>query len=92
MVALAQWIEEKEPGVVAENRVWSFLGDTPGSVRQTAVQVTECDWEKGVRLYDWRRAPSLAQREEIRYVPEDPDVFAEKILEIFSLALLAIQI
>ncbi|MEZ5276976.1 MAG: hypothetical protein R3F07_11400 [Opitutaceae bacterium] len=61
MVALTQWIEEKQPDVVAGNRVWDFLGDTPGSVRQTAAQVADCDWEKGLVDYDWRRVPSLAQ-------------------------------
>jgi hypothetical protein len=63
MVVLAQWIEEKEPDVVAENRVWDFLGDAPDRVRQTTVQVADCDREITVRLYDSRRGPSLAQRE-----------------------------
>ena len=65
MVALAQWIEEKEPDVVAENRVWDFLGESPNRVRRTPVQVADCDWEITVRCYDWRRGPSLAQSQQI---------------------------
>ena len=61
MVAAAQRIEAKDPDVVAENRVWSFLDESPDRVRQTAVQVADCDWEKGLVGYDWRRGPSLAQ-------------------------------
>ena len=44
MVAAAQRIEAKDPDVVAENRVWSFLDESPDRVRQTAVQVADCDW------------------------------------------------
>jgi hypothetical protein len=66
MVAAAQWIEEKDVYVVAENRVWDFLGGSPDCVRQRHVQVADGDWEMTVRYYDWRLGPSLAQRERPR--------------------------
>ena len=62
MVAAAQRIEAKDPDVVAENRVWDFLGESPNRVRRTPVQVADCDREITVRCYEWRRGPSLAQR------------------------------
>lgn len=61
MVALSHRIEVKDPDVVAENRVWSFLGERPNRVRQTAMQVADCDREITLVDYDWRRGPSLAQ-------------------------------
>ena len=60
MVALAQWIELQAPDVVAENRVWDFLGEPPNRVRQTPVQVADCDREKALIVYDSCRGPSLA--------------------------------
>lgn len=64
MVALAQWIESQGPDVVAENRVWDFLGEPPNRVRRTLAQVADCDREITLVGYDSCRGVSLAQSEQ----------------------------
>ena len=71
MVALAQWIEAKAPDVVAENRVWDFLGEPPNRVRRTLAQVADCDREITLVGYDSCRGVSLAQRDERARLPDE---------------------
>ncbi|RLA20720.1 MAG: hypothetical protein DRQ56_02525, partial [Gammaproteobacteria bacterium] len=73
MVALAQWIEAKAPDVVAENRVWDFLGEPPNRVRRTLAQVADCDREITLVGYDSCRGVSLAQSGQTVFAEGTPD-------------------
>ena len=66
MVAFAECFAPEKPLPEPKTRVWDFFDGAPDRVGELASQVVDRDWEITFRIYDSRRAPSLARSEQAR--------------------------